>query len=146
MLWAALHFPSLALDVFARGFDDAHASRRFVVASVGRVPQVVAANAAARAAGIRPNLTISAALALAPDIVLRDRDAAAEAEALADLATWVLQFTPQACLAAPDAIVAEVGASARLFGGLPRLLTRLTGGIREQGYSLAAALFFARKG
>jgi len=154
MLWAALHFPSLALDVFARGFDDADTARRFVVASVGRVPQVVAANTAARAAGIRPNLAISAALALAPDIVLRDRDTAAEAEALADLATWVLQFTPQASLAAPDAIVAEVGASARLFGGLPRLLARLTGGLREQGYALAtslaptptAALLLARAG
>ena len=154
MLWAALHFPSLALDVFARGFDDADAARRFVVASVGRVPQVVAANAAARAAGIHRNLAISAALALAPDIVLRDRDDAAEAEALADLATWVLQFTPQVCLAAPDALVAEVGTSARLFGGLPRLLARMTGGLREQGYALAtslaptptAALLLARAG
>lgn len=154
MLWAALHFPSLALDVFARGFDDADAARRFVVASVGRVPQVVAANAAARATGIHRNLAISAALALAPDIVLRDRDDAAEAEALADLATWVLQFTPQVCLAAPDALVAEVGTSARLFGGLPRLLARMTGGLREQGYALAtslaptptAALLLARAG
>ena len=154
MLWTALQFPSLALDVFARGFDDDAAARRFVVASVGRVPQVVAANMAAREAGIRRNLAISAALALAPDIVLRDRDEAAEAEALADLATWVLQFTPQVCLAAPDAIVAEVGASARLFGGLPRLLARLTEGILEQGYVLAtsqaptptAALLLARAG
>ncbi|HET9045339.1 MAG TPA: DNA polymerase Y family protein, partial [Casimicrobiaceae bacterium] len=154
MLWTALQFPSLALDVFARGFDDDDAARRFVVASVGRVPQVVAANMAACEAGIRRNLAISAALALAPDIVLRDRDEAAEAEALADLATWVLQFTPQVCLAAPDAIVAEVGASARLFGGLPQLLARLTAGIREQGYALAtsqaptptAALLLARAG
>jgi len=140
MLWAALHFPSLALDVFARGWSEADAARRFVVASAERVPQVVAANAPARDAGIRRNLAISAALALAPDVVLRDRDTVAEAEALADLATCALQFTPQVSLAPPDAIVAEVGASARLFGGLTRLFTRLTTGIHVQGYTLAASL------
>ncbi len=109
---------------------------------------------AARAAGIRRNLAISAALALAPDLVLRDRDDAAEAEALAELATWVLQFTPQVCLAPPDALVAEIGTSVRLFGGLPRLVARLTGGLRELGYALAtslaptptAALLLARAG
>jgi len=140
MLWIALHFPSLPLDVFARGFDDAAAARRFVVSSGGHVPEVVAANAAARDAGIRRGLALSAALALAPDIVLRDRDALAEAEALADLATWTLQFTPQASLAPPDAIVAEIGASARLFGGLPALLAQLGEGLRAQGYAVADAL------
>ncbi len=140
MFWAALHLPSLPLDVFARGWSPEDAARRFVVASVGRVPQVVAANAAARAAGIRRNLAVSAALALAPDIVMRERDDAAEAEALADLATWLLQFTPQVSLAPPDAIVAEVGASARLFGGLPRLFACLATGVRAQGHAVASAL------
>ncbi|MEO5765467.1 MAG: DNA polymerase Y family protein [Casimicrobiaceae bacterium] len=154
MLWVALCFPTLPLDVYARAWRDEDAARRFVVASAGRVPRVVAANGAARAAGIRRDLAISAALALAPDIVLRERDSAAEAEALDDLATLVLQFTPQACLVAPDAIVAEVGTSARLFGGLPRLLSRLTDSLRAQHYALAtslaptptAALLLARAG
>ena len=52
MLWTCLLFPSLPLDVFARAIapDDA---RPFVVGSGGHYPRVVAANAAARAAGIR---------------------------------------------------------------------------------------------
>lgn len=154
MLWAALRFPSLALEVFTRGQADDAAARRFVVGSGGHVPHVVAANRAARAAGIRRDQPVSAALALAPDIVLRDRDPDAEARALAQLATWMLHFTPQTSLVPPAALVAEIGGSARLFGGLPRLVARLTEGMHAQGYTVrlgfaptpTAALLLARAG
>ena len=139
MLWAALFFPALPLDVYARAWTEAESARRFVVSSGGRVPHVVAANAAAREAGVRRGHAISGALALAPDIALRDRDPGAEEEALAQLATWVLQFTPQTSLALPSAIVAEVGGSARLFGGLRRLVARLSQGVRAQGYGVELA-------
>ena len=153
MLWTCLLFPSLPLDVFARAIapDDA---RAFVVGSGGHYPRVVAANAAARAAGIRADQLISGALALAPDLVLRDRDSEAEARALAQLATWALTFTPMACRAPPDAIVADIGGSLRLFGGLPRLVSGLVGGARALGYTArlgiaptpGAALLLARAG
>ena len=134
MLWAGLYFPSLALDVFARAWGDEDAARRFVVASGGNAPHVIAANDAACEAGIRRGQSIATALALAPDIALRDRDCAAEARALAQLATWTLRFTPQVSLAPPDAIVLEIGASLRLFGGLPSLVARIRRGIEAQGY------------
>ena len=51
------------------------------------------------------------------------------------LATWTLRFTPHASLAPPDAVVAEIGGSLRLFGGLPRLVARLTDGAHAQGYA-----------
>ncbi len=153
MLWTCLLFPSLPLDVFARAIapDDA---RPFVVGSGGHYPRVVAANAAARAAGIRAGQLLSGALALAPELVLRDRDSDAEARALAQLATMALTFTPMACLAPPDAIVADIGGSLRLFGGLPRLVARLVGGARTLGYAArlgiaptpGAALLLARAG
>ena len=153
-MWVGLLFPSLPLDVFARAWTGDDASRRFVVASGGNAPQVVAANAPARDAGIRRGQAISAAIALAPDIVLRDRDSDAEARALAQLATWALRFTPQTSLAPPDAVVAEIGGSMRLFGGLSRLVSRLTDGMHAQGYAAdlgvaptpTAALVLARAG
>ena len=153
-LWACLLFPSLPLDVFARAQSSADAQRPFVVGSGGHYPRVVAANGAARDAGIRDDQLISGALALAPDLVLRDRDADAESRALAQLATWTLTFTPMACLAPPNAIVAEIGASLRLFGGLPRLVARLAGGTHALGYANrlgiaptpGAALLLARAG
>ena len=153
-LWACLLFPSLPLDVFARALSPEDAARPFVVGSGGHYPRVIAANAAARATGIRSEQLVSGALALAPDLALRDRDAGAEASALAQLATWTLTFTPMACLALPNAIVADIGASLRLFGGLPRLVARLAGGAHGLGYANrlciaptpGAALLLARAG
>ena len=95
-LWACLLFPSLPLDVFARAQAVPDVERPLVVGSGGRTPRVVAADAAAHAAGIRAGQLLSAALAFAPELVLRDRDGDAEARALAQLATWALTFTPMA--------------------------------------------------
>ena len=153
-LWACLLFPSLPLDVFARAQSIDDAQRPFVVGSGGHYPRVVAANRAAQDTGIRHDQLISGALALAPDLALRDRNVDAENCALAQLATWTLTFTPMACLAPPNAVVAEIGASLRLFGGLPRLVARLAGGAHAMGYANrlgiaptpGAALLLARAG
>jgi protein ImuB len=134
MLWACLLFPSLPLDVFARAQSPDDAAHPFVVSGGGHYPRVVAANAAALAAGIRAGQLISAALAFAPELRCRDRDGDAEAHALAQLATWVLTFTPSASLAPPDAIVAEISGSLRLFSGLPRIVARLVAGTHALGY------------
>jgi len=152
MLWACLLLPSLSLDVFARAAPPN--ARAFVVASGGHHPRVVAANAAAAAAGIRRDQLVSAAFALAPDVLMRDRDVAAEEQALRDVATLLLAFTPQVSLAPPNAIVAEIAGSVRLFGGLPRLLEGLVHEAQARGYepvlalapTPAAALLLARAG
>ncbi len=154
MLWACLLFPSLPLDVFARASAPVDAARPFAVGSGGRSPRVIAANAAATAAGIRPGQLVSAALALAPELALRDRDPGAEARALVRLATWTATFTPGTHLAPPDAVLADIGGSLRLFGGLSPLVARLAGGAQAQGYATrlgiaptpGAALLLARAG
>ena len=140
MLWACLLLPSLPLDVFARATAAEDAARPFVVASGGHYPRVVAANASAHAAGIRPHQLISAALALAPYIRMRDRDIAAEEAALCEVATSLLAFTPQASLALPNAVLAEIEGSVRLFGGLRRLLQRLREQAQVRGYAGTLAL------
>ena len=120
--------------------------------SGGRTPRIVSANAGARDAGIRPGQPVSASLALAPDLVLRERDPDAEFAALEAVAAWATQFTPAVALAPPDAVLAEIGGSLRLFGGLSPLTARLSRGVRDLGYAArfalaptsAAALLFAR--
>ena len=151
MLWSCLLLPSLPLDVFARAQAPTDA-RPFAVTTGGHYPRIVSASGAARAAGIMPDQLVSAALALAPDVILRERDPAAESAALESFAAWVTQFTPMVSLAPPDAIVAEISGSLRLFGGCPRLAARLAQGARDLGYTVrqvqaptpAAALMFAR--
>lgn len=135
MLWACLLFPQLPLDVFARGQAPAQQAQPFVVSSGGHYPHVVAANAAAHDAGIRNGQLLSGALALAPGLTQRDRDGAAEAHALEQLATWALTFTPMACIAPPNAVLADIGGSLQLFAGLPRLVSRLVAGAHALGYA-----------
>jgi len=152
MLWACLLLSSLPLDVFARALPPADAAKPFAIATGGRAPRIVSANAGAQAAGIRPGQLVSASLALAPDLILRDRNADAEAAALAAVAAWATQFTPAVSLAPPDAVLVEIGGSLRLFGGLPKLATQFSAGARNFGYEVRlalaptpiAALLFAR--
>jgi len=140
MIWVSVLLPYLPLDVFARMHEPENVERPFVVASGGHYPRVVAGNAAARAAGIRSGQLISAALALAPEVMLRDRDAAAEEAALCEVATLALAITPNASIALPNAVVAEIEGSIRLFGGLPPLLDRLARDVRARGYGARFAL------
>ncbi|HET7096113.1 MAG TPA: DNA polymerase Y family protein [Casimicrobiaceae bacterium] len=146
--------PSLALDVFARALPPADAAKPFAIATGGHAPRIVGANAGAQAAGIQPGQLVSVSLALAPDLVLRDRNPDGEAAALAAVATWATQFTPAVTLAPPDAVLVEIGGSLRLFGGLSKLAAQLSAGARDLGYDVQlalaptpiAALLFARSG
>jgi protein ImuB len=154
MLWTCLLLPSLPLDVFARAQTPADAAKPFAVTTGGHYPRVVIANAAAAAAGVCTGQLVSASLALAPDLILRDRDPQAEAAALAAVAAWTTQFTPAVSLAPPNAVLAEIGGSLRLFGGLPQIANQFAHGAHELGYAArlafaptpTAALLFARTG
>lgn len=154
MLWTAFDFPALALDVFARGWPPETHARPFVVDSGGHVPRIVALNDAARAAGLREQMLLSAAYALAPELVQQPRDPSGEQAALARLATFALGFTPMVSLVPPSAWVAEIGGSLRLFGGRAKLVARLAEGVQAGGFAAAigiaptpiAALAFARAG
>ena len=124
----------------------------FAVTTGGRTPRIIGANAAARDAGVHSGQLVSASLAFSPDLVLRERDPGAESAALEAVASWATQFTPAIALAPPSAVLAEIGGSLRLFGGLAALTARLSQGAHDLGYAAqwafaptsAAALLFAR--
>ncbi|MFZ5557693.1 MAG: Y-family DNA polymerase [Pseudomonadota bacterium] len=109
------------------------------IATVGRRPTVVACCPRARARGVAPGLTASAAQALVLNLALFPRDEAAEGTTLEGVATWAQQFTPTACLALPDVVLLETGRSLRLFGGMERLAQRLRTGIQELGLAATVA-------
>jgi protein ImuB len=122
------------------------------VTTDGHYPRIVGADEAAQAAGVRAGMLVATAYALAPDLVMRARDPAAEAHALATVATWATQFTPGVSIAPPTAVLIEIGGSLQLFRGLAALRARLQQGICDLGYALQlaiaptamAALLFAR--
>ncbi|MEO8630823.1 MAG: DNA polymerase Y family protein [Betaproteobacteria bacterium] len=111
-----------------------------VITSGGNRPHIVSCNPAARRHGIAPGMTVSAAIALAPELIERVRDTAAEQRALEGAAAWAGQFTSTVSLLRPDALLLEIQGSQRLFGGLQTLLLRLAEEVNEIGYTAALAL------
>jgi len=119
MLWACLRLPDLSLQLLLRAGTPA---APLIVSTGGNRPHVFSCDPLARSHGIHPDMTVSAAIALAPDLVEHVRNPAAESRALRGIASWAGQFTPVVCLAPPDAVLLEIAGSLRLFGGLRALL------------------------
>jgi protein ImuB len=136
MLWIALILPDLPLQACTRGVDEPGE-----LAIIDHHPRqrVVAATAAALARGIQPGLGMAAALAIAPDLQLKDRDRNAEHHTLIQLATWAGWCTPCVSLDPPDALLLEVSRSLRLFGGLIALVDRLRHGAMRLGLDIRLA-------
>lgn len=130
-LWLCLEFPGLPLEIFL----DAAAARPAAVIDNARggycVQQV---NTAAGARGVEAGLPLNAALALCPDLCLKERDRNAEAAALERLAAWAGQFTSLVSIEPPRALLLEVRGSLRLFGGLEGLGETLDTGIATLGF------------
>ncbi|TXG77181.1 MAG: DNA polymerase Y family protein [Rhodocyclaceae bacterium] len=135
--WLSLHLPALPLQVCTR--TEHAAEIPLAVFSPAPRSRLVAANARALAAGLRPGLGLASALALAPGLVARPRNPDGEAALLAELACWAAQFSPQLALDPPDCVVLDVGASLTLFGGLHELMARIAHGVAALGLQPALA-------
>lgn len=84
--------------------------------------RVTALDAAARAAGLEPGMSLASARAVAGDLAVRPRDRAAEAAALDRLARWCGRWSPvHAALPAhadlPDCILLDATGADHLCGG-----------------------------
>jgi protein ImuB len=153
MLWLSLHFPHLALEIYARALSDP--ALPLLVSDIqGGRQRVHARNRAAANAGVVPGMALGAAEALLTEHRVLPRDEAAEYAALERLAAWAGQFTSTVSLVPPQGLLLEIGGSLLLFGGLEALRTRLQEELRALGYRAAggvapvplAALLLARAG
>jgi len=97
--------------------------------------QIVACNEPAAAMGVRPDMKVSAALALCPLLKWRDRSPAGERAALADIASWAGQFTSHIALQPPYVLLLEVGGSVRYFNGLGNLMRKVMEGLEALGFA-----------
>jgi len=152
-LWLCVRLPGIALEALG---ESAAASTGPVVVVEEEGGQVVVhlANRAAAAAGIRPGQTLSAALALAPELLTLSRRPRRERVLLESLADWAGRFSSLVSLEAPDALLLEVQGSLRLFRGLDRLCRLVTEELRQRGHRALvcvaptplAALWLSREG
>lgn len=152
MLWLALRFSALPLEVYTRA-GDPRDIQPFVVTDAAR-NRLVACNEAARKHGVVPGMPLSAATALSSDLRVVTRGTAAEEAALERIAGWAIQFTPAVSIAPPDEILLEVEGSLTIFGGLKSLWSAVAEGLRTLGFTASiagaptplAAQWFARAG
>ncbi len=129
-LWLAIYLPGLPLEAGSLP------SSPSAVVEQGRI---LVCDDAARRAGVNTGIGVAAARALVPAITLVKRDAAREAAVLHALACWAGGFTPRVTLTS-CALLLEVGACLRLFGGLEKLLAVVTEGVRTQGFTAHIAV------
>lgn len=149
-LWLCLYFHDLPLEAAAAPDTAACA----VLNGEGRRPHLLLCNSAAEAAGVRPGMSVNAALALEPGLQVVRRDVQRERAILTRLAAWAIRFTPIVSLDPANALLLEVGASLKLFGGLAGLRAAVSDGVRSRGYAVRmafaptrrAALWLARAG
>lgn len=133
MRWIAVYCPRLALDRLTRSQADPQP-----LALCDRT-QVRLANAAAQALGIQAGMRRATAQALCAGLHIIEQAPREEAEALEQIALWLLQFTPTVSLEPPSGLLLEVEASLRLFGGLDRLESRIRAGLSALGFECRLA-------
>ena len=148
-LWLCIHLPALALQVF-----QSTAQACAVFEDQQGIRKVLLANTSASSLGIVPGLSANAALALAPALLLLERNPQREAQVLRKLAAWTEKFTSFTCIAAPSLLLLEIAGSLKLFGGLEALRCRIDAGLKSKGLHAdiaiaptpLAATWFARAG
>ena len=130
MLWLAILFPRLPVEVLALPAPAAAIAQQ----------RIVAADPLAAQAGVTPGMRLADALALVPALSPHERQPAREHAALEALACWAGRFTPHVSLAPPHMLLLEIGGCLRLFGGRQTLLARIRRAGREQQLDLQFGL------
>src|SRR5258705_10282068 len=108
-LWIAVHLPSLCLDVFRPKWSP-DTDDGFAVLDHDRV---IATDTTARRAGVRSGLRRGGILTLAPNTSIRDRDRELESSAMREVATGLLNLSPQVVIPEEHTWLVDVTASLR---------------------------------
>ncbi|HEV2575451.1 MAG TPA: DNA polymerase Y family protein [Beijerinckiaceae bacterium] len=140
----SLFLPSWSTDRLRRKAGDAAPPVEAPLVLIGREGSrrvVVSADAAARAAGLRPGMPVAKAQVLVRDLLIQDADPIADSEALERLALWVLQrFAPIVAVDGDDGIVIDTTGADHLHGGEEAMLDALIGRLAMSGIAARAAV------
>lgn len=102
--------------------------------------RLAAVNATAARRGLEPDLALSQAQAMLPDLVVRPYDAAADAHLLDAIADWADRYTPFVGLNAPDGLMLDITGAAHLLGGEAALQADMLTRLEAQGFSARIAI------
>jgi protein ImuB len=140
----SVFLPTLSTDRVRRKAGDAATppdTPLILVGRDGRRRVVMAADAAAQAAGLRVGTPASQAQALVQGLVILDANPAADAETLERLALWMLQrFAPIVAADPPDGVVIDSTGADHLNGGEAATLAMLVEKLASVGLRAVAAV------
>jgi protein ImuB len=139
----SVFLPTLSTDRVRRKAGDTAPPPETPLILVGRDGRrrvVLAADAAAHAAGLRVGMPASKAQALVQSLVIQDADPTADAEALERLALWMQRFAPIVAADPPDGIVIDSAGADHLHGGEAATLAILAEKLVSVGLRARAAI------
>ena len=128
-LWIGAHLPWLSIEALGPPSE----LPRAIVELQGQTQFVAAVCEQAARWGVKPGMSLAAALALVPQLEIRPRDLQGEKLLLERLAAQAQRFTPRVSLVPPDGLVLEVKGSLHLFGGTEALCRALESECRAAG-------------
>ncbi|MEB0048103.1 MULTISPECIES: DNA polymerase Y family protein [unclassified Pseudomonas] len=133
MRWVCILFPQLAMDAVLRQRPNPDEPLVLLTGPAQRrVLQAV--NGSARALGLRPGQSMTAAQALSKGFVTAEYDAAEIEHWQQFLAAWAYRFSAQVSVHYPRAVVFEIESSLGLFGAWPQFETRLRAELTGLGF------------
>jgi protein ImuB len=128
-LWIAVHLPLLPLETFRPRWCEP--GMHVVIER----EQVLVMTKQAADGGVRIGMRRGGVSAMAPDAAMHERDTVREQAALNDVATSMLQYTPEVTLAEEGGVLLDVTASLRAFGGRLALSRRMRRSIDDMGFT-----------
>lgn len=142
MRFLSIHLPFLATDRIRRSRRPCPPDSAPLAtwAKVANAQRLVALDAAALQAGLRPGMALAAARAMRPDLDLVEADPEAEAALLLSVADWLRRFTPLAAADPPDGALLDIQGCAHLFGGEDAMIVDIEEGLAAQGFHARCAI------
>ncbi|MDE2445450.1 MAG: DNA polymerase Y family protein [Alphaproteobacteria bacterium] len=101
--------------------------------------RLLACDALARAAGLRPSLTLAEARAIVPSLHVGHMDLAADHAALVKIAMACDRFTPMVALDGMDGLLLDITGCTHLYGGEAAMLGHITGWLSARHLTLKYA-------
>tara|TARA_B110000503_G_scaffold44227_1_gene72251 strand:- start:13061 stop:14536 length:1476 start_codon:yes stop_codon:yes gene_type:complete len=144
-IWLYLHFPLLPLETLIAGQDADFCLQKptAVVAQANNSYRIVCCNTGADSTGIEPNLALSTALALCPELVVLQQQPEQEKAALYQLALTAYNFSPVVIIDEPQGIWLELSGCDRLFKGYNNLLDKLHLALLSQSFTADVGIAFS---
>ena len=111
-----------------------------LAAQTGNRLEIHAVNAAARALGLKPGVTVADARAWVPHVVVQPLDPTADAADLKRLADWATRFSPLVAIDGADGLMLDIAGCAHLWGSEARMLADLDRHMRSFGLHHRSAI------